>query len=93
MGNCKSLGVGLMADMPIGAPKMPLFDPSTIIQGIGTKVQENTLQIIIFVGIGSLVIGYLIYMIWEEYKKHPLKFKRQKMGKNGFKLSDILRKK
>lgn len=79
-----------MADMPVTAPK---FDPMSMIRGIAEKVQANELQLAIFVGICALIVGYILYLIIEEYKKSPLKFKRQKMGKNGFKLSDMLRKK
>jgi len=84
-----------MADMPIGAPRMPSFDPTRILQSIAVKIQENTIQMVILILFGSLIIGYLLYLIWTEYKKNPIKFKRPKSGgsKNGFKLSDILRKK
>lgn len=81
-----------MADMPIGAPKLPIFDPTSIIQGIGTKVQMNIPQIVVIIGIGAIIVGYLLYLIWCEYKKNPIRHKPQKRGK-GMKLSDILRKK
>lgn len=81
-----------MADMPVSAPKMPLFDPSTIIRGITEKVVLNKLQLYAVIGIGFLVVGVILYLIWMEYQKHPIKHKSMKWGKS-MKLSDILRKK
>jgi len=82
-----------MGDMPISAPRMPSFDPTTFLKSFALKVQENMLQLVVFGAICAIVVGYLLYVIWAEYQKNPIKFKRHRVGKSGFKLSDILRKK
>ncbi len=81
-----------MPALPIGAPKPPMFDPSTIIKNITGAVIKNELQLYLVLAIGALVIGFLLYLIWEEYRKHPIKHKSMKWGKTT-KLSDLLRKK
>lgn len=75
------------------APKMPAFNPTSILQGIGDKVQDNLLQIAIIGALCAVTTGYLLFLIWQEYKRNPLKFKVGKVGKMGFKIGDFIRKK
>jgi hypothetical protein len=80
-----------MADMPVSAPKLA-FDPGTIMHMIAQRVQMNEMTLWILAGVGSLIMGYILYLIYCEYQKHPIKHKPQKWGKKT-KLSDMFRKK
>jgi len=81
-----------MGDMPIGAPKLPSFSPGNIIQKVADAVLLNEWKLYLILGILFLGVGVLLYYIWEEYKKNPIKHKGARWGK-GMKLSDMLRKK
>jgi len=80
-----------MGDMPIGAPKLPSFSPGNIIQKVADAVELNELKLYLILGILFLGVGVILYYIWEEYKKYPIKHKSARWGK-GMKLSDMLRK-
>jgi hypothetical protein len=82
--------------MPIpgvpGAPAAPTFNPADIIAQLTVKFHENILMVYLIVFIAVATAAYALYMIWEEYKRHPIKHRPKKWGKMG-KLSDMLRKK
>lgn len=81
-----------MGDVLMARPMPVPFDPNAIINGLSGKVEANLVQIIIFLAICSVVVGYLFFLIWQEYLKSPVKFHRHRASGKGFKIRDFIRK-
>ena len=77
---------------PYGAPRAPTFDIGNLIESITIKVNENRIQVYLFIALCVAVAVYALILIWNEYKAHPIKHRPKKWGKIG-KLSDMIKKK